>query len=54
MEVYAITFICILGAGYQAFQIGICEGASRTVDKLITEEIIRLDNKGHIISNPRK
>jgi|MDTC01.1.fsa_nt_gb hypothetical protein len=51
---YVLFATCILASSWQSFRIGIREGASRTVDKLITEEIIRLDNKGHIISNPRK
>ena len=51
---YVLFATCILASSWQSFRIGIREGGSRAVDKLITEEIIRLDNKGHIISNPRK
>lgn len=51
MEVYAITFICILGAGYQAFQIGIREGAERTIRKLHEKKIINVDRGGEISPN---
>jgi hypothetical protein len=52
MEVYIIILICILGAGYQAFQIGIREGAERTIRKLHEKKIISVDKGGEISPNP--
>lgn len=52
MEAYIIILICILGAGYQAFQIGIREGAERTIRKLHEKKIISVDKGGEISPNP--
>jgi hypothetical protein len=43
---------CIISiAAYQAFQIGIREGAERAVKHLHTAKIISYDNKGNIVPN---
>lgn len=49
---YLIVFLCVLGAGYQAFQIGIREGAERTIRKLHEKKIISVDRGGEISPNP--
>ena len=48
---FIIFAVCLAGASWQAFQQGIREGASRTVDKLHANKIIRFDNKGNIRPN---
>jgi hypothetical protein len=56
MEYYLIQFIClcllIAGCAYRSYNLGIREGASRTVDKLHEAKIICYDNKGNIKPNP--
>jgi hypothetical protein len=49
---YLIVFLCVLGAGYQAFQIGIREGAERTIRKLHEKKIISVNRGGEISPNP--
>jgi len=46
-----IFIICLIGASWQAWRIGLREGASRTIDKLHKERIIRYDHEGHIRPN---
>lgn len=43
--------ICIIGCGYQSFQIGIKEGCERTVKKLAQEKIITFKVNGDIVPN---
>ena len=47
-----IFVICLAGASYQAYRIGIREGAAKTVDKLHYLKIISYDEKGNIRPNP--
>lgn len=49
---YFIVLLCVLGAGYQAFQIGIREGAERTIRKLHEQKIISVAKGGEISPNP--
>lgn len=46
-----IFIICLIGASWQAWRLGIREGASRTIDKLHEKKIIRFDHKGDIKPN---
>jgi hypothetical protein len=47
-----IFVICLAGASYQAFRIGVREGSARTVDKLHKMKIISYDQVGNIRPNP--
>ena len=49
---YLIVVLCVLGTGYQAFQIGIREGAERTIRKLHEKKIISVNRGGKISPNP--
>ena len=49
---YLIVVLCVLGAGYQAFRIGIREGAERTIRKLHEKKIISVNRGGEISPNP--
>ncbi len=44
--------ICVIGAGYQAYQIGIREGAEKALTTLQREKIIAFDRYGNIKPNP--
>lgn len=46
-----IFIICLIGASWRAWQLGIREGAARAVDKLHEKKIIRFDHKGDIRPN---
>jgi hypothetical protein len=46
-----IFCICLIGASWRAWQLGIREGASRTINKLHQHKIIRYDHKGDIRPN---
>ena len=46
-----IFIICLVGASWRSYQIGIREGSSRTIDKLHSKRIIRFDHQGHIRPN---
>tara|TARA_Y100000385_G_C12781735_1_gene503808 strand:- start:437 stop:610 length:174 start_codon:yes stop_codon:yes gene_type:complete len=46
-----ILIICLVGASWRAWQLGIREGASRTIDKLHKGRIIRFDHQGNIKPN---
>ena len=48
---YIIFFIMIGACAYQSFQIGIKEGAERTVRKLCDEKIISIKINGEITQN---
>ena len=48
---WIIFGICIIGCGYQSFQIGIKEGCERTVTKLAQEKIITFKVNGDIVPN---
>tara|TARA_Y100000361_G_C10946512_1_gene231512 strand:- start:342 stop:518 length:177 start_codon:yes stop_codon:yes gene_type:complete len=48
-----ICLVILLGlCAWRSYEIGIREGASRTVDKLHEAKIICYDNKGNIKPNP--
>ena len=49
---YIIIFICLIGCGYNAYQIGIRTGAEKTLTKLREERIITFDKFGTIKPNP--
>lgn len=49
---FIIFSICLFGCGYKAFQIGIKEGAERTLTKLHETKIIAFDERGNIKPNP--
>jgi len=52
MTIEIIIFVtCLIGASWRAWQLGIREGAARTVDKLHEKRIIRFDHKGDIRPN---
>lgn len=47
---YLIFGLVILGVGITSYNLGIKEGASKTVEKLIDLQIIKLDGKANLIS----
>ena len=49
---YIIIVICLIGCGYNAFQLGLRSGAERTLTKLREERIITFDKFGTIKPNP--
>jgi hypothetical protein len=46
-----ILGVCFIGASWQSYQLGIREGAERTVEKLHQKRIIRFDRQGNIKPN---
>ena len=46
-----IIILAVGGASYQAYKIGIKEGADQCVEKLREMKIIAYDNKGNIVPN---
>jgi len=49
---FIVFGFCVVGAGYQAFNIGIREGAERALARLRDDKIITFDRNGHIRPNP--
>jgi len=49
---YLLLAIIIAACGYRSFQIGVREGAERTIKKLHEEKIISVHTNGDIKPNP--
>lgn len=49
---FIVLAVCLIGASYKAYKIGVKEGAEKVLVKLHETKIIAFDDKGEIKPNP--